>query len=229
MSDRVVQARAHAESAPVTKSYELGIWLAGTRARRDLLLRIPAGSLALAPGRHLSFPELVMAPDERVALIGANGAGKSSLLGHIIAALDLPADRVVYLPQEVVSSDGQRLLEEVRALDRDQLGRVMTIISRLGSRPQRLLSSSSPSPGETRKLLLALGMSRSPYLVIMDEPTNHLDLPSIECLEEALSDCPCGLLLVSHDLKLLERLTRTWWHIENDRLLVERYRTADQS
>jgi ATPase subunit of ABC transporter with duplicated ATPase domains len=48
----------------------------------------------------------------------------------------------------------------------------------------------------------------------MDEPTNHLDLPSIECLEEALDDCPCGLLLVSHDGHFLERLTRREWRIE---------------
>ena len=47
----------------------------------------------------------------------------------------------------------------------------------------------------------------------MDEPTNHLDLPSIECLEKALSECPCGLLLVSHDLRFLNRLTDTRWEI----------------
>jgi ATPase subunit of ABC transporter with duplicated ATPase domains len=47
----------------------------------------------------------------------------------------------------------------------------------------------------------------------MDEPTNHLDLPSIECLEAALDECPCGLLLASHDGRFLGRLTRTRWHI----------------
>ena len=47
----------------------------------------------------------------------------------------------------------------------------------------------------------------------MDEPTNHLDVPSIECLEAALHDCPCGLLLVSHDAYFLSRLTKTRWQI----------------
>jgi ATPase subunit of ABC transporter with duplicated ATPase domains len=47
----------------------------------------------------------------------------------------------------------------------------------------------------------------------MDEPTNHLDLPSIACLEEALAECPCGLLLVSHDQYFLNRLTTIHWHI----------------
>jgi ATPase subunit of ABC transporter with duplicated ATPase domains len=59
--------------------------------------------------------------------------------------------------------------------------------------------------------MLALGVSRRPHLIVMDEPTNHLDLPSIECLEEALDACVCGLLLVSHDLYFLRRLCRTWW------------------
>jgi ATPase subunit of ABC transporter with duplicated ATPase domains len=52
-----------------------------------------------------------------------------------------------------------------------------------------------------------------PGNAIMDEPINHLDLPSIECLEEALSECPCGLLLVSHDRQFLERLTQIHWRI----------------
>jgi ATPase subunit of ABC transporter with duplicated ATPase domains len=47
----------------------------------------------------------------------------------------------------------------------------------------------------------------------MDEPTNHMDLPSIECLETALSDCPCGLLLVSHDRRFLHALTTIRWDI----------------
>jgi ATPase subunit of ABC transporter with duplicated ATPase domains len=89
----------------------------------------------------------------------------------------------------------------------------MTIVSRLGSRPHRLLETAEPSPGEIRKLLLALGITRVPHLIIMDEPTNHLDLPSIQCLAEALQECPCGLLLVSHDHYFLNRLTTIRWHI----------------
>jgi macrolide transport system ATP-binding/permease protein len=86
-------------------------------------------------------------------------------------------------------------------------------VSRLGSRPQRLLETTEPSPGEVRKLLLALGITRAPHLIIMDEPTNHLDLPSIQCLEAALQECPCGLVLVSHDQYFLDRLTTIRWHI----------------
>ena len=75
------------------------------------------------------------------------------------------------------------------------------------------MESHAPSPGETRKLLLAIGVVRQPYLIILDEPTNHLDLPSIELLEKALIDCPCGLLLVSHDEHFLRATTSRSWEI----------------
>jgi len=62
-----------------------------------------------------------------------------------------------------------------------------------------------------------LGVARSPWLIVMDEPTNHLDLASIECLEDALDDCPCGLLLVSHDEPFLARLARRTWHLVKEK------------
>ena len=62
-----------------------------------------------------------------------------------------------------------------------------------------------------------------PQLIIMDEPTNHLDLPSIECLEQALADCPCGLFLVSHDRRFLDALADKRWHISEDRRIKGKY------
>ncbi len=57
-------------------------------------------------------------------------------------------------------------------------------------------------------------MTRGPHLIVMDEPTNHMDLPSIECLEDALVQCPCAMLLVSHDQRFLEKLTDYTWKLE---------------
>jgi len=69
-----------------------------------------------------------------------------------------------------------------------------------------LLETELPSPGELRKLCLATGISKAPELIIMDEPTNHLDLASIECIENALKECPCSLLLILHDFYFLKHL-----------------------
>jgi ATPase subunit of ABC transporter with duplicated ATPase domains len=215
LDGRLEQAGEKLESIKVKKTYDLGIWMAGARSHRRALFALPAGALPLGEGRCLRYPDLSMAPDQRVALTGPNGGGKSTLVRHILQSLSLPLAQVVYLPQELPLNAAREVLDRVRALPRQQLGQLMSVVSCLGSRPQRLLETAAPSPGEARKLLLALGIVQTPHLILMDEPTNHLDLPSIQCLEEALADCPCGLLLVSHDLPFLARLARTRWQLED--------------
>ena len=213
LDGRLHRAQEKLDNARVKKTHDLGIWLPGTRSRRDLLFGIAGGSLSLGETRRLTFPDLMMRPDDRVALTGPNGAGKSTLLRHIVQSLNVPDAHVTYVPQEIDALSSRKILERARNLPRDELGRMMTAVSRLGSRPERLLESAEPSPGEARKILLATGIAQTPHLIVMDEPTNHLDLASIECLEAALADCPCGLLLVSHDRRFLKRLTRRRWDI----------------
>lgn len=211
---RTEHARVRLDAAVVEKEYETGIWLPGSRSRRDLLFALDAGDVPLGGDRVLQIPRLSMRPADRVAITGPNGAGKSTLVRRILRDVNVPPEKVIAMPQEIDAVAAARILDDARRLPSAQLGHVMNVVSRLGSRPQRLLESRHPSPGEIRKLLLALGMARAPHFIVMDEPTNHLDLPSIEALEEALDACPCGLLLVSHDARFLERLTRVFWRIE---------------
>jgi len=211
LQGRLRHARQKEERIQTKKTYEKGIWLQGARSKRDVLFYIPEGTIDLGGRRTLRHPELVMRPDDRIALTGPNGAGKSTLVRRIIESLDLPGERLTYVPQEIDLVSSARTLDRARSLSHDKLGFMMTVVSRLGSRPHRLLESVEPSPGEMRKLLLAMGVADEPHLIIMDEPTNHMDLPSIQCLEDALDDCPCGLLLVSHDRHFLRRLTRRRW------------------
>jgi len=146
-------------------------------------------------------------------VVGVNGPGKSTVVRQLVTVLEVPLERLTCVPQEIDAGWSRDLLDQARQLPASQLGHLMNIVSRLGSRPGRLLASAEPSPGETRKLMPALGMVRTPHIIIMDEPTNHMDLPSIEALEAALVDCPCSLLLVSHDLRFLQKLTRITWRI----------------
>ncbi|MFH1570073.1 MAG: ATP-binding cassette domain-containing protein, partial [Gemmatimonadota bacterium] len=214
MDGRLEQARQRQEGIRVRQERALGIWVAGERSKRDLLARLPAAALELGAARRLQYPDLYLRPDDRVALTGPNGGGKSTLVRRLLEVLSLPRERVTYVPQEIDAAASRRVLDQARALPPAELGRLMTVVSCLGSDPSRLLESQLPSPGEVRKLLLATGVARVPHLIVMDEPTNHLDLPSIECLEEALAGCPCGLLLVSHDEPFLRRLARTRWRVE---------------
>jgi ATPase subunit of ABC transporter with duplicated ATPase domains len=216
MKGRAARVEKERAAIQVPKRYETGIWVDGASfSPRDFLLRLPAGALPLdeACSRLLHFPDLAIGGADRIALTGANGTGKSTLIRHILANLQLPAEKLVRVPQEISAEDSRVLLEQIKKLPDTERGRIMTTISRLGSRPARLLESAQPSPGEVRKLLLALGIVRGPHLIVMDEPTNHMDLPSILCLEDALTDCPCAMLLVSHDRAFLKKITRTRWHL----------------
>jgi ATPase subunit of ABC transporter with duplicated ATPase domains len=207
------QAEKRRDDAPVVKETITGIRLDTARSRRDVLFRFEAGALPLGPVRILRFPALAMFPEDRIALTGPNGTGKSTLLEYILRSLNIPAERALFIPQEIPPETGQESVRRARMLSGRALGDVMTVVSRLGSSPERLLQTDDPSPGETRKLLLALGMTDEPHLIVMDEPTNHMDLVSVECLEKALECCSCGLLLVSHDLRFLRNLTGIRWNI----------------
>jgi ATPase subunit of ABC transporter with duplicated ATPase domains len=158
-------------------------------------------------------PALAAAPRDRVAVCGPNGSGKSTLVRAVSSRLTLAPERLVIMEQELDEQASARIAAELRALPGDRLGRALTVVNLLGSDPERILESRCLSPGETRKVLLAIGIARVPNLIIMDEPTNHLDLPSIECLGAALAECACGLLLVSHDEGFLSGLATRRWEI----------------
>ena len=213
LSGRVQQAQDKLTSLHASAQQRMGIELTGEPIRRPVLHRVDAQQIDLGGGRGLTVPELTIAPRDRIAVVGPNGAGKSTLIRHIVDTLTISPDRVVYLAQEIDRTGGRALVDAARKLPRAARGDVLSMVSRLGSDPRRVLESDEPSPGEARKLLLALGLARRPHLIIMDEPTNHMDLPSIECLEQALSACECALVLVSHDERFLGRLCDTRWKL----------------
>jgi ATPase subunit of ABC transporter with duplicated ATPase domains len=213
LTGRTARAQARLDAARVRKEYDTGIWLDGSRSSRDTVLQLLPGKLALGEQRCLQWPALSIKPEDRIALTGMNGTGKSSWLEYVVPRLNVPGEHVVLLPQEVSATAAAGLLATVKALPSAQLGQIMTIVRRLNSSPQRLLESDQPSPGEVRKLLLALGISRHPNIIVMDEPTNHLDLPSIKALEAALTACPCALLLVSHDERFIDAVSAQRWQL----------------
>jgi ATPase subunit of ABC transporter with duplicated ATPase domains len=145
--------------------------------------------------------------------VGDNGCGKTTLVKHLVPRIP-DGVRVLYIPQE--PTDGQCRATRMRLSDLPsaQRGRVLSIVAQLNSEPDRVLEGDAVSPGEMRKLMLALGILENPELIIMDEPTNHLDLGSVEALERVLAAYPGALLLVSHDAALLGATTGTAWRIE---------------
>ena len=196
----------------VEKRYDANIWLEATPSRRPVLLRLEAAELALGE-RRLVVPPLFIGRSDHVGLVGDNGTGKTTLVKYLVARMP-EGVRVLYIPQEPHPEQQLEARNRLRTLSSEARGRVLSIVAQLNSEPDRLLEGETISPGEMRKLMLALGILDEPELIIMDEPTNHLDLGSTEALERVLAAFPGALLLVSHDAALLGATTDIVWRIE---------------
>ena len=216
LKGRSRQLKAELASVQTNKVHTTGVCLEGSYSRRDAILRLAAGQLKISDDRVLTWPDVLMKPQDRIAIGGENGAGKSTWIKHIVSIINAPEEQILYLPQEITAAASRNLHNACQALSQTELGQVMTIVSRLSSRPEQLLNSRQPSPGEARKLAIALGMLRRPHIIVLDEPTNHLDLPSVQALEQALADCHCALIVVSHDHHFIENTTSQTWKIDTD-------------
>jgi ATPase subunit of ABC transporter with duplicated ATPase domains len=163
--------------------------------------------------------DVIIRRDSRIHLKGANGSGKTTLIQELLKSSRLPEQRMLYLPQELSNRRIEDNRHKVDAMPGSEKGRLLQIVAALGVPPERMIASDRPSPGEARKLALAMGLSRQAWLLMLDEPTNHLDLPSIERLEQALTQYSCALLIVSHDERFTDSVTRETWTIEQQRLV----------
>nr|WP_276075955.1 ATP-binding cassette domain-containing protein [Polyangium mundeleinium] len=213
-------ARASAELARhrIEKEHGGEIYVGWERPTQPwpFLLDLPvlrAGEAELLHDVRLSVPR-----DGRIRIEGRNGAGKSTLLGALAAAARIPRDQVLYLPQDLPAEARRALLADVRAQSPEARGRTLALVAALGTDPEQILASAEPSPGESRKLAIALGLSRRAAALLLDEPENHLDLPSLERLERALEGYPGAIVMVSHDASFARRATRVVWRIEGGRV-----------
>ncbi len=154
---------------------------------------------------------------ERLCLVGRNGSGKSTLLKIAAGLIEMddgerfvqPGTSIRYLPQEPDLSAYASTLDYVEAgLDAgSDPYRPQYLLSELGLNgtedPKQL------SGGEARRAALARVLAPEPDILLLDEPTNHLDLTAIEWLEKELKSIRSAMVLISHDRRFLENITRT--------------------
>jgi macrolide transport system ATP-binding/permease protein len=191
-----------------------GILFEGEVLSCDRLCFLEEQQIYISEELGLQIPDLMIQPDDRIAITGNNGVGKSVLISHIVKSINFHQDRLIYIPQEVASHEWNSILQKLSGLDNIESGLLFTAIHRLGSEPDRILASKNHSPGEKRKIMLGLGLLKKPGLIIMDEPTNHMDIPSIQCLEDALHQFKGAIIIASHDRLFLEHATHIEWNIE---------------
>ena len=179
------------------------------------MLRIPEMSLPLGEEKTLQIPQLFVGNRDHIGLAGPNGWGKTTLVKQLMGMVD-DGVRILYLPQEPTADQRKSALRSLQELNNKDRGEVLKTVARLNSQPERFMEGDELSPGELRKLMLALGMLENPELMILDEPTNHLDIGSVLALERFLANFPGAFLLVTHDQALLEGTTSRIWEITQE-------------
>lgn len=180
-------------------------------------------------------------PDDRIALLGANGNGKSTLMKLIAGELEALVGEVSRTNKLRIGYFSQHQADQFdldespyQALARLMQGKKESEVrAKLGQfKFGRELSDNrigSLSGGEKARLLFAMITHKAPHLLLLDEPTNHLDMDAREALVQALNDFEGAVVIVSHDPSMVERVVDRLWLVGNGRCVpfegdLEEYR-----
>ena len=203
----------------------------GDAVRADRLLEMENLPVPPAPGLPALFTTGVarLQSGDRVAIMGRNGGGKSSLLRLLWRQMQQPASEAGlrlhprlhagYYDQTLHQlADEASLLEALEPFEPSPETRKRALISAGFGWARHGQKVSTLSGGE-RSRLLFVGLSLASYsLLLLDEPTNHLDMEGKEALAATLREYPGGLLLVSHDRQLISQSCNRFWLIDEDGL-----------
>ena len=217
---RMIDELEDMRSRSATRSAGIELRASQRKTRRLLVARGVAKALG---GRALFRNlDLTVTPGTRVGLLGPNGSGKTTLLDVLAGSLAPDSGvveraerlRLVRFEQHRAGLDPTQTLRRALAPESDTVtfqGRSVHVASwakRFLFRPEQLeLAVGRLSGGEQARILIARLMLEPADVLMLDEPTNDLDIPTLEVLEESLAEFEGGLILVTHDRFMLDRLS----------------------
>jgi len=220
------RVKSEATQRPDLGNRDAQVTFLGEASKADLALRVDGYSKSYGDTIVLEPSGFAVMNGERVALVGANGAGKTSLVRDVVyqGSWDNPVLRVG--PSMVMGycAQAQEVFDRTRTVEEEflkilptrreafaHLGRFLFSYDDLDKRIDSL------SGGELNRLQLARASAIKANFLILDEPTNHLDIPTREAVEDALADFEGTVLVVSHDRYFLEKVAQRVVFIDDRR------------
>ena len=225
--------KAIARLEPITRPQEAALRRFSFPTPEELsppILRIENGIAGYGETTVLSRLDLRIDQDDRIALLGQNGQGKSTLAKLISGRLKPLAGQLVQSSKLRIGYFAQHQVDElyvdetpidhVRRLRPSKTpAQLRAILGGFGiGAEQAETLVGRLSGGQKARLSLLLATIDAPHLLILDEPTNHLDIESREALVEALTAYSGAVILVSHDMHLLELVADRLWLVNNGRV-----------
>jgi len=191
------------------------------------IIAINGGSVGYEPGKPiLKNLSLRIDQDDRIALLGSNGNGKSTFAKLIAGRLGLEAGTLTIAPGLKVSIFAQHQLDDLRPNETpvEHVRRLMpdapeakvrARVAQFGLAREKMDTAARDlSGGEKARLLMGLSAFDAPHLFILDEPTNHLDIDSRQALIEALNSFDGAVILISHDRYLIDACADRLWLVD---------------
>ena len=192
------------------------------------IITMQAGTVGYQPGKPvLKGLTLRIDEDDRIALLGANGNGKSTFAKLLAGRLSLESGGITIAPGLKVSMFAQHQLDDLRPeesaiehvrrlMPEAPEARVRARVAQMGLSTEKMATKAKDlSGGEKARLLMGLATFDGPNIFILDEPTNHLDIDSREALMMALNDFPGAVILISHDRHLIEATADRLWLVKD--------------
>ena len=192
------------------------------------IIRLEKASVGYEPDQPiLKSLDLRIDPDDRLALLGANGNGKSTFAKLISDRLTIDKGEIFRANKLKIAFFAQHQLDELRPKESayDHVkglmpdapeAKVRARVAQMGLGTEKMdIAAEKLSGGEKARLLLGLATFEGPHLLILDEPTNHLDIDSREALVHAINDYEGAVLLISHDRHLIEACVDRLWLVHD--------------